>query len=88
MYRESMTTLETRLQNAARRVREERVRPIRLGRATYLVASSSRPGHGYLVHVDADGTVACTCPAAQWDFPCKHAESVRRLEQQDVASVA
>ena len=83
-----MTTIETRWENAARRVREERVRPIRLGRGTYLVASSSRAGHGYLVHVDADGAVACTCPAAQWDFPCKHAESVRQLEQQGVVAVA
>lgn len=83
-----MATIETRLENAARRVREERVRPIRLGRATYLVASSSLPGHGYLVHVDPDGTIACTCPAAQWDFPCKHAHSVRQLEHQDVTAVA
>jgi len=80
-----MATIEARLENAARRVREDLLRPIRLGRATYLVASSSCPGHGYLVHVDAGGTIACTCPAAQWDFPCKHAESVRQLEQQDVA---
>ena len=85
-----MATIEMRLENAARRVREERVRPIRLGRGMYLVASSSLPGHGYLVHVDADGTIACTCPAAQWDFPCKHAASVRPLEQQgkDTAAVA
>jgi uncharacterized Zn finger protein len=54
----------------------------------YLVASSSRPGHGYLVHVDADGTIACTCPAAQWEFPCKHAASVRQFEQQGTAAVA
>jgi uncharacterized Zn finger protein len=54
----------------------------------YLVASSSLAGHGYLVHVDVDGTIACTCPAAQWDFPCKHAASVRQLEQQATAAVA
>jgi uncharacterized Zn finger protein len=54
----------------------------------YLVASSSRPGHGYLVHVDADGTIGCTCPAAEWDFPCKHAASVQQLEQQGMAAVA
>ena len=83
-----MATLETRLENAARRVCEERVRPIRLGRGMYLVASSSLAGHGYLVHVDVDGTIACTCPAAQWDFPCKHAASVRQLEQQATAAVA
>jgi uncharacterized Zn finger protein len=83
-----MATIEMRLENAARRVREERVRPIRLGRGMYLVASSSRPGHGYLVHVDADGTIDCTCPAAEWDFPCKHAASVQQLEQQGMAAVA
>ena len=83
-----MATIEMRLENAARRVREERVRPIRLGRGTYLVASSSLPGHGYLVHVDADGTIGCTCPAAEWDLPCKHAASVRQLEQQGTAAAA
>jgi hypothetical protein len=85
-----MATIEMRLENAARRVREELVRPIRLGRGTYLVASSSQAGHGYLVHVDANGTLACTCPAAQWEFPCKHAEAVRQLERQgkDTAAVA
>ena len=83
-----MATIEMRLENAARRVHEERVRPIRLGRGMYLVASSSRPGHGYLVHVDADGAIGCTCPAAEWDFPCKHAASVRQLEQQGTAAAA
>src|SRR5919204_260838 len=53
-----------------------------------LVASSSRPGHGYLVHVDLDGTIGCTCPAAEWDFPCKHAASVRQLELQSTAAAA
>ena len=77
-----MMSLETRWVNAERRAHEERVRPIRLGQGQYLVASSSHPGHGYTVHVDTDGTVACGCPAAQWDFPCKHAIAVRELEQQ------
>ena len=75
-----MATLETRLDNAERRASEERVRPIRLGRGQYLVASSSRPGHGYVVHVH-DAHVDCSCPAAEWDLPCKHAVAVRHLEQ-------
>lgn len=75
-----MVTLEMRRENALRRAHEERVRPIRLGRRQYVVASSSRPGEGYVIHVDDDHTVACTCPAAEWDFPCKHAAAVEELE--------
>ena len=75
-----MMTIEERAAKAARRAAEERVRPVLVAEGHYLVASSSQPGHGYLVHVDIDGTVACTCPAAQWDYPCKHAAAVRRLE--------
>ncbi len=75
-----MMTLEQRQQNASRRAHNELVRPIRLGRGQYVVASSSVPGHGYVVHVDTDRTVACSCPAAQWDFPCKHAAAVLALE--------
>ena len=81
-------TTEMRLENAARRAHDERVRPIRLGTGQYVVASSSQPGHGYVVYVDGDGTVACNCPAAQWDNPCKHAVAVRLLERQDKGSVA
>lgn len=81
-------TIEMRLENATRRVNEEQVRPIRLGHGQYLVASSSHMGHGYAVHVDDDGTVACTCPAAQWDFPCKHAVAVQLLERQVLAVAA
>ncbi len=73
-------TVEMRIENAARRARDERVRPIQLDRGQYIVASSSQPGHGYVIHVDTDGTVACSCPAAQWEFPCKHAAAVRELE--------
>lgn len=76
-----MVTLEIRLENAVRRAHEERVRPIRLDRGQYIVASSSRAGHGYVVHVDREQGVACTCPAAEWDFPCKHAAAVQELEQ-------
>lgn len=75
-----MATIEMRLENAVRRVHDERVRPIHVGRGQYLVASSSQAGHGYAVYVDTDGTVACNCPAAQWDFPCKHAAAVQLLE--------
>ncbi len=74
-------TVEQRIDNAARRAREEQVRPIRVTRGQYVVASSSHPGQGYLVHLDTDGTVACTCPAAQWDFPCKHAVAVQEIER-------
>ena len=77
-----MITMDARVDNAERRARDERVRPIRLGPGQYIVASSSLPGHGYVVRVDSDDTVACTCPAAQWDFPCKHAVAVRQLEQE------
>lgn len=76
-----MMTIEMREHNALRRAHDERVRPIRLDRGRYLVASSTLPGHGYMVHVDTDGTIACDCPAAQWEFPCKHASAVRELEQ-------
>ncbi len=82
-------TVEQRIENAARRVREEQVRPIRIthgqhARGQYVVASSSHPGQGYLVHIDTDGTVACTCPAAQWDVPCKHAVAVQEIERRRV----
>lgn len=77
-----MMTLDMREENAYRRAVEERVRPIRLDQGQYVVASSTHPGHGYVIHVDTDGTIACSCPAAQWDFPCKHARAVRELEQQ------
>ena len=80
-----MMTLERREENAQRRVAEERVRPIRLGKGQYIVASSTHAGHGYVVHVDHDGTIACSCPAAQWEFPCKHASAVRELEGQAAA---
>jgi uncharacterized Zn finger protein len=83
-----MMTTEMRLENAARRARDERVRPVRLGPGQYVVASSSQPGHGYVVYVDTDGAVACNCPAAQWDNPCKHAVAVQLLEQQDKGQVA
>ena len=76
-----MMTIEMREENALRRAHCERVRPIRLDRGRYLVASSTQRGHGYLVHVDTDGTIACDCPAAQWEFPCKHASAVRELEK-------
>ena len=77
-----MMTLEMREENALRRAAEERVRPIRLGKGQYIVASSTHRAHGYVVHVDADGTISCNCPAAQWEFPCKHASAVRELEEQ------
>jgi len=77
-----MMTIATRTKNAARRAHDERVRPIRLGPGQYIVASSSQPGHGYVIYVDEDGTVACNCPAGQWDVPCKHAAAVQLLERQ------
>ena len=80
---DTIMTTEMRVENAARRAHEEQVRPIRLGPARYVGASSSQPGHGYVIYVDTDGTVACSCPAAQWDVPCKHAAAVRQLEQQE-----
>ena len=83
-----MATIETRLENAERRASEEKVRPIRLGEAQYLVASSSHPGGGYLVHLDSNGDIHCTCPAAQWEFPCKHATAVGRLRRRAMARVA
>ncbi|HZS90418.1 MAG TPA: SWIM zinc finger family protein [Chloroflexota bacterium] len=73
-------TIDMREERAAERAREERVRPIRLDKGRYLVASSTHGGHGYVVYVDTDGTVVCSCPAAQWEFPCKHAAAVRDLE--------
>jgi hypothetical protein len=82
-------TIELREERAAERAREERVRPIRLDAGRYIVASSTHSGHGYVVYVDTDGTVVCSCPAAQWEFPCKHAAAVRRLErEQEQASAA
>lgn len=81
MYCEKLTmaTLEERLQKAHQRAHSEHVRPIQLEHGTFLVASSSHPGHGYLVHVDTDGATLCSCPAAQWEFPCKHAAAVQEL---------
>lgn len=75
-------TVEQREENARRRVRDERVRPVYIGNGRYVVASSSRPGKGYVVDVDVDerdGALSCTCPAAQWDYPCKHTAAVRLL---------
>ena len=83
-----MATTEMRLQNAVRRVYDERVRPIHVGRGQYLVASSTQPGQGYAVYVDGDGTVSCSCTAAQWDVPCKHAVAVQLLEQEAAPALA
>jgi uncharacterized Zn finger protein len=80
-----MITLEARVENAWKRADQERVRPIRLRRDQYLVASSSRPGHGYLVYVD-EGQVVCSCPAAEWSLPCKHVAAVTALEQMALAA--
>lgn len=83
-----MATVEMRLENAVRRALDEHVRPIHVGQGQYLVASSSQPGQGYAVYVDGDGTVACSCPAAQWDVPCKHAVAVQLLEQEAATALA
>jgi hypothetical protein len=80
-----MMSVEMREERAVERARDERVRPISLGEGRYLVASSTFRGHGYVVYVDTDGTVVCSCPAAQWEFPCKHAAAVRDLEQRSAA---
>jgi len=77
-------TVEQRQENACRRVRDEHVRPVYIGDGRYVVASSSRPGKGYVVDIDMSedgGTLSCTCPAAQWDYPCKHAAAVRLLRE-------
>ncbi len=83
-------TVEQREEKARQRVRAERVRPVYIGDGRYVVASSSRPGKGYFVDVDiseAGGALSCTCPAAQWDYPCKHAAAVRLLRVAPLAEV-
>jgi uncharacterized Zn finger protein len=75
-----MMTVDEREERAGARVAEERVRPIALEDGSYLVASSSVAGRGYRVYVDPDGTaISCTCPAGNWQWPCKHAAAVRQL---------
>ena len=74
-----MATLEVRWDNALRRAAVEHVRPIGVGRGTYVVASSAVPVRGYLVRLLPDGRITCTCPAGQWAFPCKHAAAVSML---------
>jgi len=43
----------------------------------YQVRSATDAAERYVVAVEADGRITCSCPAGGYDLPCWHAEKLR-----------
>lgn len=81
-------TIESRIENAVNRAQHELGHYARRITAThYVVYSQQNDGTEYHVHLTASG-LRCSCKAAQFGKPCKHAARVGlRLQREGYSGI-
>ncbi len=67
---------EQAIRNAISKAQKAQPAVIRLGVEWFAVASASKPGTGYMVHLYTDGGTTCSCRAAEQGTYCFHRAAV------------